>query len=389
MQIGKGYGMRIAIIGKKAPFCGIVTYCRELVARLRARGHTVAFFYLGNGEEAEALPYMVRTPIYTLPAPGARSALAEQLAAFRPDVVHANFALSFLDLAVPGICEELGAPLVATFHVAFDSRPSLPNQVSAFGYRMYARTLSRCERVVVFSEPQRKRLVACGVPEDRVAILPNGVDVERYSPGPSRFKREVGARVLLSYMGRIDPEKNVGSLLSAFSKLQPAPDVHLALMGDGVLASALEKKYADHPQIHWLGYVADEQRRIDVLRGSDMFVLPSSVEGLSLALLEAMACGAAPVATDVGGDGEVVRGCGRVLAPRRLRSQLGRVLGELLARPDEVAGLGRLARERVLERYAIDGNLDRLEAIYEEAAGARVLITRLEAAGREARRPRR
>lgn len=376
--------MRIAIIGKKYPFCGIVTYCRELVQRLRARGHTVAFFYLHNGEAEgageHALPYLVRTPLYTLPAPGARERLAAELAAFLPDVVHANFALSFLDLAVPGICEALGVPLVATFHVAFDSRPSLPNRVSALGYRMYAPTLARCERVVVFSEPQRARLLHSGVPRRGVTILPNGVDVDRYTPGPSRFKEEIGARTLLSYMGRIDPEKNVGALLAAFTRLAPPPDVHLALMGDGVLGARLRKKHGDHPQIHWLGYVADEARRIDVLRGSDMFVLPSSVEGLSLALLEAMACGAAPVATDVGGDGEVVSGCGRLLAPRRLPGQLIRTLGELIDRPDEVARLGRLARERVETRYAITGNLDRLEAIYEEALGTGVSIERQPAA---------
>lgn len=363
--------MRIAIIGKKYPFCGIVTYCRELIRALRAEGHTVAFYYLYNGEveeeQEDGLPYLLRTHMYTVPSTGAPERLKERLAAFRPDVVHASYALSFLDFALPDLCAELNVPLVVTYHVAFDRRPSLPNRVSAMVYRMYARTLAKCQRVIVFSEPQKDRLVSLKVPAGLVQVLPNGVDVNRYRPGESDFKREIGARMLITYMGRIDPEKNVGALLRAFTQLELPEDVHLALMGDGVLASKLRPRYEDHPRIHWLGFVEEEARRVDVLRGSDLFVLPSSVEGLSIALLEAMACGAAPIATDVGADGEVIAGCGRIVNPKRLRWDLAPALQTLVEAPDEVARLREEARRRVVSRYAFKQNIERLLRVYQEA----------------------
>lgn len=372
--------MRIAIIGKKFPFCGIVTYCRELIRALRAQGHTVAFYYLHNEEVQEeyedGLPYLLRTHMYIVPQGDAKQRLYEQLRQFRPDVVHASYALSFLDFALPDICEALGVPLVVTFHPAFDTRPSFHNRISAMVYRMYARTLARTERVIIFSQAQKERLMSYRVPASRIKILPNGVDVTRYKPGESSFKRDVGAGRLLTYMGRIDPEKNVGPLLKTFTGMALPDDVHLAVMGDGVLGARLQARYADHPRVHWLGFVESEARRIDVLRGTDLFVLPSTVEGLSLALLEAMACGAAPVATDVGADGEVVAGCGAIIDPTRVAEELEPAIAGLLADPTELDRLKERSRRRVVTRYAFQKNVDQLLAIYEDAQRARWKLAR-------------
>lgn len=364
--------MRIAVIGKKYPFCGIVTYCRELRQALEARGHEVAFYYMHN-EEEEALPYLFKTHMFTVPALDARAKLAQGLAEFKPDVVHASFALGPLDWSIPEICAELGVPLVATFHVALDHRPTFPNQVSAWVYRLYASTLARCDRVVIFSEHQRDKLDGLGVPRENVVVLPNGVDVQRYRPGPSRFRASLGdgplmtegnSLRLIGYMGRLDPEKNVGSLLEAFANTPLPVGTQLAIMGDGVLASRLRKKYAEVQNVHWLGFVEDEAERIDVLRGCDLFVLPSSVEGLSLALLEAMACGAVPVATDVGADGEVIEGVGKVIDPTKLDTELGPAIAELLAHPHHLQRLRGATRKRVVERYAFHQNVNALLEVY-------------------------
>lgn len=366
--------MRVAVVGKKYPFCGIVTYCRELIRALRAEGHTVAFYYLHNEEveadEEDALPYLFKTHVYAVTGGTARERLYHRLRAFGPDVVHASFALSPLDWALPDICELLGVPLVATFHVALDRRPSLPNRVSGFVYRLYARTLRRCDRVVVFSELQRERLARHGVAPGRVAIVPNGVDVTRYQPGPSAFREGLGAKRLVGFMGRLDPEKNVGALVEAFERTTLPEDTHLVVVGDGVLGNHLRQRFAEVPNVHWLGFVEDEARRIDVLRGCDLFVLPSSVEGLSLALLEAMACGAVPLATDVGADGEVVEGVGGVLDPTRLSSELGPAMAGMLADGGAIARARDATRRRVVSRYAFKDNVRRLVEVYEAAGGS-------------------
>jgi glycosyltransferase involved in cell wall biosynthesis len=112
--------------------------------------------------------------------------------------------------------------------------------------------------------------------------------------------------------------------------------------------------------------VTEERERIAILRASDAFFLPSTVEGLSLAMLEAMACGAATVATDVGSDGEALRGAGVVLEPGHLDAELRLAVRLLIDSPDICALLGSLARQRVEERYSLATNLDRLLQLYRQ-----------------------
>jgi glycosyltransferase involved in cell wall biosynthesis len=81
-------------------------------------------------------------------------------------------------------------------------------------------------------------------------------------------------------------------------------------------------------------------------------------------MLEAMACGAATVATDVGGDGEALRGAGIVLDPERLRGELRSAIRLLLESPDICQLLGEAARTRAVQRFDIAANLDRLLALY-------------------------
>src|SRR3989442_12844589 len=103
-----------------------------------------------------------------------------------------------------------------------------------------------------------------------------------------------------------------------------------------------------------------------MLRALALFVLPSMVEGLSFSLLEAMACGVAPTATDVGSDGEALRGAGIVLDTRDLDGQLRLALRALVEFPDFRRELGPGARARAVGRVSLSDNLDRLLCPYRE-----------------------
>jgi glycosyltransferase involved in cell wall biosynthesis len=92
------------------------------------------------------------------------------------------------------------------------------------------------------------------------------------------------------------------------------------------LTPSLKPFYGEEDGIIWLGFIGDENKRIEILRGVDGFILPSLVEGLSISLLEAMACGIACMATDVGADGEVLKGAGIVLETKGLITQLKTLL---------------------------------------------------------------
>ncbi|MEL7476179.1 MAG: glycosyltransferase family 4 protein, partial [Cyanobacteria bacterium J06555_12] len=205
-----------------------------------------------------------------------------------------------------------------------------------------------------------------GVPSDRISIIPNGVDVAKYSPGPSGIKEELGVERLFVYQGRISPEKNVEALLKAWKQAQMGPEAKLAIIGDGPMATTLKSFYNAEHGVEWLGYISNEARRIEILRGTDVFILPSQIEGLSLSLLEAMACGVAVVATDVGADGEAIGdGAGIVLSPFKTANELATLLPVLRDQREFTQLLGVKARQRVLQRYTLSRNISQLEELYD------------------------
>ncbi len=369
--------MHIAWLGKKTPFCGNVTYSREVTNSLMELGHRVSFLHFSQEEESLAdrlepdevsLPYLYKSQVYTIPSLKARKVLIESLRELRPDVVHASLTLSPLDFALPEICEELRLPLVATFHPAFDRRRrNFAANTQYLMYQWYASTLVNYTRVIIFSQLQKELLIRLGVPAARIAVIPNGVDAERYCPGYSSIKNELRTPSLFVYMGRITAEKNVEQLLKAWKQADMGARARLAIVGDGPLRLNLQSFYGPLDGVRWLGYIASEQRRIEILRGADVFVLPSLVEGLSLSLLEAMACATACLATDVGADGEVLdRGAGLLVHPLRVRTELRTLLPLLSEQPEFTALLGQKARNRVLERYTLLANIESLVNLYGE-----------------------
>ncbi|MGB3768376.1 MAG: glycosyltransferase family 4 protein [Phormidesmis sp.] len=370
--------MHIAWLGKKSPFCGNVTYGKEITNALLDRGHRVTFLHFADPNETPddissyaevSLPFIFKSQILTIPALGSARRLTEVLEKLKPDLVHASLTLTPLDFKLPEICQSLDMPLVATFHPAFDSkRRNLSSSTQHLTYQLYAPRLANYDKVIVFSKIQRNLLVKLGVPADRVAVIPNGVDVSRYAPGPSKIKRQLKARQLYVYQGRLALEKNVESLLRGWKLAEMGPDNKLAIVGSGSLEASLKAFYPED-NIVWLGFVANEERRIEILQGADCFVLPSLVEGLSLSLLEAMACGAACMATDAGADGEVLdQGAGIILNTQKVSSQLQTLFPLLREHPEITQMLGEKARSRVLERYTLSQNITLLEQLYQTIA---------------------
>lgn len=367
--------MHIAWLGKKTPFCGNVTYGREVTNALLDRGYKVSFLHFAQEDSPDEswpdyaevlLPFLFKSTIYTIPTPKSSKVLTEALEKLKPDLVHASLTLSPLDFRLPEICEDLKIPLVATFHPPFDSKlRNLSSSTQFLTYQLYAPFLAQYDKVIVFSQLQRHLLVKLGVPRSRLVIIPNGVDVDKYSPGESPIKSQFKAERLFVYLGRIAPEKNVESLLKAWRHCEMGNECQLLMVGDGPLKPSLQMNYGKEYGINWLGFIADEMTRINILRAADVFILPSLVEGLSLSLLEAMSCGAACLATDAGADGEVLEGgAGAILGTQGVTTQLKTLLPLFRDHPEITELLGKKARERVLERYTFSENINRLEKLY-------------------------
>ena len=397
----------IAWLGKKTPFCGNVTYGLTTTHALRSRGHGISFIHFdtpagslgrsgevlpevenlgdsnGGGPEV-ALPYLVKSQVYTIPSLGAQRELRESLERLKPDLVHASLTLSPLDFRLPDLCQQLGLPVVATFHPAFDaSLRNLTAGTQQLTYQLYAPTLAKFDRVIVFSELQADVLLRLGVRAERLAVIPNGVDTDTWRPAPDsqaanpngasdspsielqELRQRFGNRRVFLYMGRVATEKNVEALIKAWRLVRPAGCV-LVIVGDGPLRSALQAM-GDEPDLVWWGYEPSLERRVAFQQLAEVFLLPSLVEGLSLALLEAMASGTACIATDAGADGEVLEGgAGIVISTQGVTTKLRTLLPVLRDQPVLTAELGHRARQRALERYTLAGNINALEALYAE-----------------------
>ena len=167
-------------------------------------------------------------------------------------------------------------------------------------------------------------------------------------------------------MGRIANEKNIEALLRSWRQAKNN-NCKLVIVGDGPLKPTLENSFSNlsKEKLVWWGAELDLETRVAIMQISEVFFLPSLVEGLSLSLLEAMSTGTACVATDAGADGEVLdNGAGIVISTENVVLQLKTIIPILVEHPSFTKDLGRKARERVLERYTITKNINSLEKVY-------------------------
>jgi len=371
--------MKIAWFGHVASARGngVVSYSREMVRSLRQRGQHVTFFYHITRERGlgQRDPRDIRLGSFDIlnramiSSPRAREIIEETFEREQIDIAHISLSFSQLDFSLPDICHEMGVPCVATLHFPYGPPQTFWGSAVRVLYRLYAGSLKNYDAVIVFSEAQRAMLVDYGVLPERVRVIPNGIDVTTYSPGPSDFKTTIGASVLATYLGRVDPEKNVGDFLKAFRNLDLPADHKVVVVGNGMELASLRRKYREDHRIIFKGYVGELRERVRILRATDIFVLPSSIEGLSLAMLEAMAAGTAVIATDVGADAEALRGAGIVIDLASLEEQLTLALRVLIEYPDFRRNLAARARQRAVSDYSLETNIDRVVELYRELTG--------------------
>ena len=320
-----------------------------------------------------SLPYLIKSQVYTIPSPRAEKELRLSLERLKPDVVHASLTLSPLDFRLPEICSHIKVPLIGTFHPAFDTKiRNLTASTQQLTYQLYAPTLAKFQKIIVFSEPQKKVLEKLGVGREKQIVIPNAVDENVWQPLSKKSKKhnlvrnKLGGGRIFLYMGRIANEKNIEALLRSWRQSNTR-NCKLVMVGDGPMKPTLENSFSNlgKDKLIWWGAEMDLETRITLLQIAEVFFLPSLVEGLSLSLLEAMASGTACVATDAGADGEVLdKGAGIVISTDNVSSQLKTIIPILVEHPSFTEALGEKARARVIERYTVKKNIDALEEVY-------------------------
>jgi len=354
---------------------GLTAYSDQTVAGLVAAGCEVRFFH--HDQDGDRTPVAdavalegVRFKTVTLPAPRTLARIERDLEEFRPDVVHCSVSVSLLDGAIARVARGLGAASVATCHLPYAPAQSARGRVMRGLYRYHSVRLQEFDRCIALSGDQRDLLVRAGLRPDRIIVLPNAVDTRRISPGPSALRPALGAALVVSFLGRLDPEKRVEELIHSFVARRWPADHLLLIAGSGSQDRRLRALAGPDAPVRFLGMVTRFEDRLELLRASDIFVLPSTAEGLSLALLEAMAAGCAIISTDAGEHGAVLDGAGVVIPVHPLEPALGEAMERLRADPDARRRLGKAARRRAVENHSLDRYVDDLLRLYASAIEA-------------------
>ncbi len=314
---------------------------------------------------AELLPFERLGPaaVYRLPASGPKAvaailyilSAAWTIGQLRPDVLHAHELLSPTSAAILGKWL-FRRPVLATVLGGGSLGDLRKIQRGRLGRLRTRLVLRSVDTFIVISEEIDRELEALGVPAGKRLRIPNAVDTERFVPASPedrpllRDKLGLPDGKLVIFTGRLEAEKQVDHLLAIWPRLlSQVPEAHLLVLGTGSLEADLRAQAME--QVHFLGSKADVT---PYLRAADLFVLPSSREGLSVSMLEAMACALPAVVTRVGGAADVIsdRESGWLVQPGD-QDALVEGLVRLLKDEDLRRSMGNRARGRVLESYGL------------------------------------
>ncbi|HEX6750539.1 MAG TPA: glycosyltransferase [Longimicrobium sp.] len=224
------------------------------------------------------------------------------------------------------------------------------------------------DAVVVNARRQRSAFADLpGFDVDRVVVIHNGVEppVSRAPRGSVRAALGIPNDAhVVGAMARLARQKRLDRLLRAVSKL---PGVHCVLAGDGEERGAIESLAAQlgiADRVHLLGHRDDTAEVLDAL---DVFVVSSDREGLSNAMLEALACGVPVVSTRVSGADDALEPLADGTAPGEIagfsEDEIAAALRRLLADPELRRTMGDAGRRRAMERFSMDVMLERWEAV--------------------------
>ena len=361
---------------------GVVTSVKNLRRELEDRGHEVRILTLSPDLRSESAAGVTR--IGSIGAgriyPGARlrTALAgrwvRQLVEWGPDVVHSQCEFSTFFLA-RRIAEELGVPLVHTYHTVYEDYTHYFSPSVRWGRRaaaVFSRWITaQTDCVIAPTGKVRRLLLGYGVRQP-VLVIPSGIDLRRFRRPRDPMAETVlrasldipSERMVLLFVGRLAAEKNVEELLSLRKSLGERP-VTLLLVGDGPHRQALETRAKElgltAPDVIFAGQVPPEQIA-DWYRLGTVFVSASTSETQGLTYAEALAAGVPVLCrADPCLDGVIREGENgwQYRAPEEFLSRVE----ELLEDPTLVPGM-RATAAASAEPFSAERFACRVEAVY-------------------------
>jgi len=281
---------------------GIENHCEKLYARTALRGCEV--FLYGRAPYIQATPYEYER-ISVIPLKSIRSKSFETIiytvrallaaSRIRPDIVHFHgIGPAFF---VP-LVKLFKIPVVATHH-GFDYERQKWGAFAKWFLKMGEKNSTRADALIAVSPHIDENIYRRT--GRRCTVIPNGVDLPQIkSAGEYCGKWSLQEKAYFLFVGRIVPEKCVHELLDAFEKLKS--NWKLVIAGDsdhkGIYSIDLKKKAHRNPSIVMTGYIKGEELR-ELFSNAGCFILPSAVEGMPIALLEALSYGLRCIVSDI------------------------------------------------------------------------------------------
>ena len=297
--------------------------------------------------------------------PGFAGMIVETLQAWPADVFHGHVGTGREDFDGSRAARRAGVPaVVQTQHLPWVLRHTGKQ-------RPFFHSIAAVDRLVAVSQAQRATYEAIGVPPQLFTTVPNGIPPRGPGPGRAAARRELGldpdARVVMT-VGRLIRMKGQRHLVAAVPELAARfPDLVVVVVGAGHLDGELRAQSAAlgvADRVLLPGHRADARRLLDA---ADVFALPSVLEGMPLAAMEAMDAGLPVVATRAIGTAEVVAdGETGLLVPLRDAGALAAALGRLLADPGLRARYGSAGRRRYLDCFTSARMAAQTRAVYED-----------------------
>jgi len=378
------------IISVPYPPCeGIGHYIHGFCDKLIKNGHEVTIITRGNCSKTQheivnginviRAPFIPIYPFY-IHLHGAFVNKIFKSMESKIDLVHIHTPLS------PVIKTKL--PVVTTIHSSMlsDNKNVKIRSVYAFlsklsarlvSYPLEQKLISSSDMITTVSKSVANELQNYNLDSDKIKILHNGVDKDFFYPAEK--KHDEKKQIL--YVGRMDREKGLFDLVESAKQIcKKHSDVYFTLVGSGRDLNKLKnmvKKLGLEDRFIFTGQL-DRNRLVEIYQDTDLFVFPSYHEGLPTAILEAMSCGLAIVATDVRGNKDLVNdGINGVLIPPRSPVKIAGAITVLLEDEELQKKLGKNARKTIVEKYTWDMVSDRIIECYENLNNKKTQKNRL------------
>lgn len=303
-----------------------------------------------------------------IPDPRAIFRLRRLIRSFQPDVIHSHMVHANLLARVTRLFVPMKL-LICTAHSI--------NEGGRLRNLLYRITDPLCDLMTHVSQEAVDRYIQIkAAPRRKIIFIPNGINLEHFSRSEQErllLRSEIGLedRFIWLALGRLVPEKDYETMLRAFGEaLRAHPASHLLIAGIGPERARLEELCRTlqlEQSVQFLGMRTDVTR---LMSAADGYLMSSKWEGLPMVLLEASASGLPIVATDVGGNKEVVHdGVSGYLAEASNPDQLAECMIKVMTRPEEIrSNMGRAGREYVSRHFNINTIVERWENLYGQEA---------------------